>query len=232
MKDSKAQQDTLESMSQAVWYNQWTLNKFKAYLKGEILEVGSGIGNFTDDLTKFGKVWAIDINNKYVSETKKKIGKRGQAGFGDIEKGKYFFNDKKFNSIVCLNVLEHIKDDQSALNNLFNLLKPGGVLVLLIPAHQFLFGEIDRSIDHFRRYDKSKISQQLKKIGFKIIKSKRLNFLGALGWFIVGKLLKRNSVEQGNVRIFNLIAPLVLPVEDLFEPLIGTSILTICQKDE
>ncbi|MDP2684909.1 MAG: class I SAM-dependent methyltransferase, partial [bacterium] len=54
--------ETLESMSQAVWYNRWTLNKFKKYLNGDILEIGCGIGNFTKELAKYGKVWAIDIN--------------------------------------------------------------------------------------------------------------------------------------------------------------------------
>lgn len=220
---------TLESMSQAVWYNQWTVDKFKDFLYGDILEVGCGIGNFIDFLAKFGNVWAIDIEKEYISKIKKENIK-AKVGVGDIEKGKYFFNGQKFNSIVCLNVLEHIRNDQAALHNLNKLLKNKGKLILLVPAHQFLYGEIDRSIGHFRRYGKEKLHQDLKKAGFKIIKSNRLNFLGALGWFLAGRVLKETIVKQDKIKIFNLIAPLFLKLEGLIETPLGTSILVIAEK--
>lgn len=221
---------TLESMSKAGWYNKWLLGQFREFLSGDILEVGCGIGNFTDLLTQFGNVWAVDINSEYLKKTEDRFGGKVKVGFGDIEKAKYFLKNQRFECIVCLNVLEHIKDDSKALNNLFKLLKPQGVLILLLPAHQFLYGEIDKSIGHFRRYDKSGIRKKLEKIGFKIIKSKRLNFLGAFGWFIVGRVLKQKTVQEGNIKIFNLIAPLFLQIEKFVEPPIGTSILIIAQK--
>lgn len=221
---------TLESMSQAVWYNRWTLNKFKRSLKGDILEIGCGIGNFTKDLTKFGKVWAIDINKEYVDQTINNADNKTQAGLGNIEKGEFFFGNREFDSIVCLNVLEHIKDDNAAINNLFRLLKTGGKLILLVPAHQFLYGEIDRSIGHFRRYNKAGLIKKLTRAGFKIQSSRNLNFLGALGWFVAGKILKEKAVKEANIKIFNLAAPLALLLEDLFEPPIGTSILAVAEK--
>lgn len=221
---------TLENMSQAVWYNHWTLKKFEQNLKGDILEVGCGIGNFTNTLVRFGKVWAFDINNEHVKQTEKLVDRKIRVGFGDVENGKYFFNDQKFDTVVCLNVLEHIKDDSSALNNLFKLLKKEGRLILLVPAHQFLYGEIDKSIGHFRRYVKRQLISKLKQTGFKIVSSRSLNFLGALGWFIAGKVLRLNTVGETNIKIFNLIAPFILPLEDLFEPPIGTSILAVAKK--
>ncbi len=221
---------TLESMSQAVWYNQWTLNKFKKFLNGEILEVGCGIGNFTKTLVNYGKVWAIDINNEYIKKIQEQIKGNAQVGFGDIEKGEYFFQTRKFDTIVCLNVLEHIKDDVAAVNNLYKLLKKNGKLILLVPAHRFLYGEIDRSIGHFRRYDKIGLTKRLEKSGFKIILLRSINLLGALGWFMAGKILQKEIVGEGNIKIFNLIAPLVLPLENLIEPPIGTSILIVAKK--
>lgn len=223
-------QRTLESMSQTVWYNKWILEKFKEFLHGDILEVGCGIGNFTNELIRYGKVWAIDIDREYVTKTMKKVDGKAEVGFGDIEKGKYFFSGQKFDSIVCLNVLEHIKDDRSALNNLLNLLKPRGRLILLMPAHQFLYGEIDKSIGHFRRYDKSEINKKLINMGFQATKSRRLNFLGALGWFIAGKILKQVTVQEGNIKIFNLIAPILLQLENFIEPPVGTSIIIVAER--
>lgn len=221
---------TLGSMNQAVWYNQWTVDKFKQYLKGDILEVGCGIGNFTGFLNQYGKVWAIDVEKEYVIEIKQKLDGKVQVGIGDIEKGKYFFGNQKFDSIICLNVLEHIKNDTRALSNVYRLLKSGGKLILLVPSHQFLYGEIDRSIDHFRRYDKSKICEKLNEIGFKIIKSSRLNILGAIGWFVAGKVLKETVVKKGNIKIFNAVAPVLLWFENLIEPPLGISVLVIAQK--
>lgn len=227
---NKLGKDTLESMSQAVWYNQWTLKKFKSFLNGEILEIGCGIGNFTKSLTKYGKVWAIDIDPQGIEKTREVVNGRVRIGFGDLETNKFFFGNRKFDTIVCLNVLEHIKDDLKALKNLNKLLRPGGFLILLVPLHQFLYGQIDRSIGHFRRYSKSELNEILKKVGFKIIKSKRLNFLGGIGWFITGKILKENQVKEEKIKIFNFFAPLFLKVENLIEPPIGTSLLTIAQK--
>lgn len=220
---------TLESMSQAVWYNRWTVKKFEKYLYGEILEVGCGIGNFTQDLKKYGMVFAMDINPEYIKQTKLFI-KDNRVGLGDIEKGKYFFKNKKFDCIVCINVLEHINDDRKALKNMYKLLKKGGHLILLVPAFDFLYGEIDKSIGHFRRYNRKDLHGMLNVTGLKIIKSRLINFLGGLGWWISAKILSNNKVDESKIKIFNMIAPFVLPLEDIIEPPIGTSILIIAKR--
>lgn len=221
---------TLESMSQAVGYNQWTLGLFDKYLSGKILEVGCGIGNFTKTLTRYGEVFAIDIIDDYISETKRIAGKSARVGFGNIEKGRYFFSDRDFDCIVSINVFEHIENDQKSLRNLYLLLNKGGYLVSLVPAHKFLYGKIDQSIGHYRRYGTEEFISIVKAAGFKIIKCRKINLLGALGWWFFSNVLRNNKVKKGNISLFNLIAPFYLPLENLFEPPIGTSILTIAQK--
>lgn len=221
---------TLESMSQAVWYNRWTLEKFSKFLKGQILEIGCGIGNFSKLLLKYGELTAIDINDEYVNKAKKEIGESIKIGVGDIEKGKYFFQGKGFNTIVCINVLEHIKSDQKALKNIYDLLSSNGNLILLVPAHQFLYNLIDESIGHFRRYEREKLKKLLLENGFEILKIRNLNFIGSLGWFIGGKLFRDSNVGEGKIKIFNLIAPPFLLLENIFEPPFGTSILVVAKK--
>ncbi len=223
-------QRTLESMSQAAWYNQWTVKKFLPYIHGDILEVGCGIGNFTNYLVKLGRVYAIDIKRSYIRETKRLVKDKAEVGFGDIEKGKYFFKKKEFECIICINVLEHIKKDSGALANLHKLLKSKGFLILLVPAHDFLFGKIDEAIGHFRRYDKQKLKEELGGTGFKVISSRRINMLGAIGWWFSSKVFSEKIVSENQIKIFNLIAPFVLPLEDLKEPMFGTSILLVAQK--
>lgn len=221
---------TLESMSQAVWYNRWTLGKFAKFLSGQILEIGCGIGNFTKFLERYGEVKAIDVNNDYIKQATKLLNGKVQIGRGDIEKGQYFFKDIKFNTVVCINVLEHVKNDLQAIRNIYKLLKPGGTLILLVPAHAFLFSVIDQSIGHFRRYEKEELINILLQNGFEIKKISKLNLIGAIGWYISGKLFKKNEVNESKIAIFNLISPFFLLLENISEPPIGTSILVIAQK--
>lgn len=221
---------TLESMSQAIWYNRWTQNQFSKYLSGNILEIGCGIGNFSTYLTHYGKLTAIDINEDYIREAGEKVDGYAKVGQGDIEKGKYFFKEKIFNTIVCINVLEHIKDDTQALKNIYKLLSPGGYLILLVPTHKLLYNLIDESIGHFRRYERVKLQQKLKEKSFEISKIRNLNFLGGIGWYISGKLFKDSEVSDIKIKIFNFFSPFFLLLENIFEPPFGTSVLVIAQK--
>lgn len=230
MEPQNANHYTLESMSQSLWYNQWTLSKFVPYIKGDILEVGCGLGNFTKTLIRYGSVWAIDIDPYCISKTKDNSSCSTFIGFGDIEKGIYFFRKKMFTSIVCMNVLEHIKNDGKALQNMYSILAPNGYLVLLVPSHPQLFGSIDSSIGHFRRYVKKELITKVLLNGFSIIKTRRINFFGAIGWWLAGKIYKNSSVQKQKLQIFNFFAPFLLPVESIIEPPIGTSILLVAQK--
>lgn len=221
---------TLESMAEATWYNNWLVSKFKKYLKGMILEVGCGVGNFTSELLNYGQVYAIDLKEIYLEKTRKLTRGKARVGFGDIEKGNFFFGKEKFDSIVCLNVLEHIKNDKAALKNLCELLNPNGHLIIIVPAHPTLYGKIDQSINHFRRYTKSQFVKLVKDNGLKIVNAKRVNLLGALGWWFSGKILKRTIVDKGKIKIFNLLAPLFLRLESIVETPLGISVLIIAQK--
>ena len=221
---------SLESMNQAVWYNQWILNKIVKYLKNDILEVGCGIGNFTNSLIKYGKIWSIDIDQHPIKKTEKKLNKKVKIGYGDIEKGKYYFKKKYFDTIICFNVLEHIKNDENAVENLNKLLKKRGILLLVLPAHPKIYGSLDKHVGHFRRYEMNKLLSLLKSHNFDIILSKRINIIGALGWWFSGKVLKNTFVDLDKLSFFNKIAPFVLPIEDIIGTPIGISILVVAQK--
>jgi len=221
---------SLESMNQAVWYNQWILNKIVKYLKNDILEVGCGIGNFTNSLIKYGKIWSIDIDQHLIKKTEKKLNKKVKIGYGDIEKGKYYFKKKYFDTIICFNVLEHIKNDENAVENLNKLLKKRGILLLVLPAHPKIYGSLDKHVGHFRRYEMNKLLSLLKSHNFDIILSKRINIIGALGWWFSGKVLKNTFVDLDKLSFFNKIAPFVLPIEDIIGTPIGISILVVAQK--
>ncbi len=220
----------LENIDAIGWYNYWIVSRFAQYLKGDILEIGCGVGSFTKLLSGFGSLWAIDIEDEYLKKTKKEASKKVKVGFGDIEKSKFFFKDKQFDAIVCLNVLEHIQDDDKALKILNQLLKPGGILILLVPTHQFLYNEIDKLSGHFRRYEKNVLRKKLHQAHFEITSLKRLNFIGGLGWLLSGKIFKSTNIDRSKVKIFQYLAPPFIFLENLLEPPLGTSLLVITKR--
>jgi len=221
---------TLENMSVATWYNWWTTQKFEKYLKGTILDAGCGHGSFTKSLTDYGVVTAIDTDSHCIKKTKKLVGLQAKVGYGNIEENSYFFGKaKRFDSIVCINVIEHIQNDTKTVKNLISLLKPKGHLIILAPSHPFLHGSIDTAIGHYRRYTKSSISSLFSN-HMSIRFMRRINFFGAIGWFVSGKLLHTQHVSSRSLKIFNTLAPVILRAEDIIEPPIGTSILVIAQK--
>lgn len=226
----KVGRHTLEVMRLASWYNDWLFSFVKPYLGKEVLEIGAGIGNFTGLLLQDASLWAIDINEEYVNKLNKEFGREAKVGYGDVEKGKYFFKKKKFDTVICMNVLEHIKNDDKALKNMYSLLKMGGTLLLLVPANQFAFGGLDENLGHIRRYSKKEIMEKLEDVGYRIRTIRFLNFFGIWGWFLNSKLIKKSLLPENQLRLFDKLCPPFLNLEKFIEPPLGLSIFIVAEK--
>lgn len=218
---------TLEIMSQAPWYNNWLLSKIAPYLSGSILEVGAGIGNMTKYFMKYGKVTAIDYDRDYLPNLAKL---EVSSGFGDIENGKFFFKNKKFDTVVSTNVFEHIKNDNKSIANVYKLLNKGGKFVLMVPAHMWAYGTLDKELGHFRRYTTVGLSKQFREAGFTVIHSQYLNWFSVMGWIINGRVLKRKIIPLGQLKYFNFLAPIFLFPEKFIKPPFGQSVLIVGVK--
>lgn len=221
---------TLQVMRLAGWYNNWLFSFIEPHLGERILEVGVGIGNFTKLLSKKGEVTAIDIDRSYISKFKKAMGAKVQMGFGNIETGKYFFKKKKFDTVICLNVLEHIEKDKEALHNMLTLLQSRGKLTLLVPAHRFLYSRFDRNLGHYRRYDKLEVESYLKNVGFKEVKTRYLNWWAVLGWFVFLKLGGWSRMPKREVGIFNFLGRFFLWPEKYITLPLGLSVFAVAEK--
>jgi len=217
---------TLDVMRKAPKYNKWLFSFFRPFLGKSILEIGAGVGTFSDYFSKAGKLTAIDYNKEYIKILKKNF----DAGFGDIEKAKYFFKKRKFDTIVSLNVFEHIENDQKAINNCYTLLNDGGHICLLMPAHMLAYSDIDKNLGHFRRYTLKELEKKLKKSGFEIIESRYLNVLGLVGWFVSGKILRKDQLETDQLSLFDAISTPFLFLEKIFRSPLGLSVFVVARK--
>lgn len=214
----------------------WMYSEIKPYLRGDILEIGSGLGTYSEKITKDSKNYKIflsDINDDYLKKLKKIFqNQRINCIKLNLEKREDFLKiEQKFDSIIALNVLEHIKDDVGVLNYLYDLLRPQGRLIILVPAHKFLFNTIDTAIGHRRRYTKKEIKQKVAQTKFKIKKTFYFNAFSILGWYLNGNILKKGVLNEGVLVLFNKIVPLLKFIEKyLFFKKIGISLIAVLEK--
>jgi SAM-dependent methyltransferase len=218
-----------------VKFNDWLYSKMKPYLKGDILETGSGIGTFSEKIIRdfLGKVYLTEIDPFFLKELEKKfksprvtIAKLDLNNKEDFSKIKF-----KFDSIFSSNVLEHIKDDVLALKLIKNILKPRGVLVLLVPCHKFLFCDLDITEGHYRRYSKKELEEKAKKAGFKIKKAFWFNTFAIPGRFVNGNIFKSKKTHASSFGLFNKIILILRFFEEkIFKNIIGVSRIVVLEK--
>lgn len=195
-----------------------------------ILEIGSGIGLITEDLANIAPVTATDISKDFCSMLKEKFWYRPDIKVVNWDATQSSgLDDQKFDLIVAFNVLEHIKDDQEALENWRQMLNDEGQLVLLVPSSPGLFSNIDKAVGHYRRYEATKLKETLAK-NFEIQECTFGNSLGVFGWYLNGVLLKRQTLSKGLLTFYSFFKPFLRPVEAVLERFMGLNILVVCSK--
>ena len=229
----------LERIAEAPKFNEWMYKTISPFLNGEILEVGSGIGNISDYAIKDGKYITLsDYDPTYV---KLLIGKFSNAtqviDIIELDLAKETFQKEfsylaeRFETIFLLNVLEHIENDLEAVANLQFLLKPGGTLVVLVPSYHFLFSAIDQLLGHYRRYTIASLRPVIQMNDLIIKKAFYFNALGMAGWYW-NKVFKQTEISQHKMNLFNKLVPIAKRIDKLFCHKIGLSTIIVAQKPE
>lgn len=226
--------ETLDAISGAKSFNRWIFDTISPFCNGKILEIGSGIGNISSFFIQEGKdITLSDIRTSYCNELKHKFKPSNpQVELIDIAapnfetKYKHLLNS--FDSVFALNVIEHIKDDQQAIDNCMKLLKKGGHLIILVPAYQILYNEFDVALEHFRRYNKKGLNKLFK--DFYILKSFHFNFVAIFGWFVTGKLMRKKTIPSNQMKLFNSLIPIIKLVDKALLNKVGISVITVGKK--
>jgi SAM-dependent methyltransferase len=138
---------------------------------------------------------------------------------------------ERFDTIVCINVLEHVRDDVGALLELERLLVHGGTLALLVPAHASLYGAYDRVDGHWRRYGKAHLRTLLSHTRLRVLCLRHFNAAGALGWWVQYRLLRKSVHDQSQFGLMNRLIPLLRPLESWVEPPFGLSLVAVCRRE-
>ncbi|MGH7942436.1 MAG: class I SAM-dependent methyltransferase [Limisphaerales bacterium] len=219
------------ALSVADNYRKALVREFSAYLTGNVLEVGAGIGQITEALigkSDIKRFVSIEPHSNFYTQLLEKFPAHAIVR-GTIED---FKQDGDWDAVVSINVLEHIKDDERELKNYHNqLIRNSGILCLFVPARMEIYGQIDNDFGHFRRYVRPQLRRKLQFAGFEPVRLRYYNIAGYFAWWLNFCLLKKRRFNASSVRFFDrVIFPIVHGFESrICPPLVGQSLLAIAR---
>ena len=229
----------LEAMSFAVNYHRWILSIFEPFLGRRVVEVGAGTGSFSELLLerRLESLSLVEPSTEMYEQLCRRVDELKSVvtvkTYNDIfqQVADRIRSSEQPDSIIYVNVLEHIEDDVAELRITNNALERGGRLFIFVPALQWLHGSFDRQINHYRRYSKAELETKCVRAGFRVIASRYFDVLGVLPWWVKYRLLQSNKMDAGAVRFYDRrVVPIARTLESRLPPPLGKNVLLIVEK--
>lgn len=227
--------ETLEAIAAADRFNEWMYETIRPFCAGRILEIGSGIGNISKYFVSAGaNITLSDIRPVYCELLRKHFPSVQDIVMLDLVdpafETAYAQHIGTYDTVFALNVVEHIENDPLAIRNCYKLLKPGGRLIVLVPAYAQLYNRFDRELEHFRRYTRKKLNALLADERFVIEHSQYFNFMGIPGWYISGKLQRNKTIPKSQMSFYNKLVPVFRLIDRVIFNRIGLSVISVGKK--
>ena len=219
-----------ERFDDANFHINYCLSFIKKYIKGNILEIGAGCGSFTKNYYKsnFKNIFLTEKDEKNIFDLQKKFKKNSNIKISNLSVENI---NGKFDTILYLHVLEHIKDDVQEIENAKKKLNEGGYLVIMVPAHQKIFGNLDKAVGHFRRYEKKFFKTNL--LQLKLINLKYLDSMGYLLYYL-NKIFFKNETFPSKLKIFlwdKIFTPISMIIDFLTNYRYGKCIIAVYKRN-
>lgn len=217
-------------------YIAWQLDQFRPFLGARILEVGCGVGSVLAQLGDRELLMGVDVEQDILDFARSRFNGHARYEFAHLdvaalnESQLADLKQHRFDTVVCINVLEHVPDDERAMNAMADILVPGGTLNLLVPAHPMLYGPYDKMEGHFRRYTRKRLRELVSKAGLEAIRLYHFNAVGAAGWWVQYRLLRRQIHQQTHFQTIQRMLPALKAVESRLRPPFGLSLVAIARK--
>ena len=229
--EADVQQRVLEALEGAQNYNAWLADLIRPFVGESPIEVGSGIGTNARLLLERGvpKVTLSEPDETAAGDLRRRFAGDPRVEVRTVELVEA--SDAEFSACVALNVLEHIDDDVGALRGALRLVRPGGYVVMFVPAFAFAAGRFDRLIGHRRRYTRSTLAAVYVKAGVEVERVRYVNAPGLIAWFLAVRLLRQVPREGPLLRAWDgAIIPLVRRAERAWSPPFGQSVLAVGRR--
>lgn len=221
----------LETISGLSHFNRWMYETIRPHCFGRMLEVGSGIGNLSQCFVDEGHDLVLsDLRTPYVRRLQQSFPGHDvvsidlvHARFADV----YAHQLATFDTVFALNVVEHIADDVRALENCRRLVKPGGNVVILVPAYEWLHNELDVQLGHYRRYTRKTLVAAFERAGLEVTNTQYFNAVATLGWAVTGGLFARPEIPKAEATVFDRLVPLWKFADRLLAKRAGLSVIAV-----
>ena len=203
-------------------------DRIRPWVGDRVLEIGSGIGTLSAFLVDRARLVLTDTRAEYLDRLRQRFATRPNVSVARL----YLPNEhgavaeQRFDTVICLNVLEHVDDDLGSLAAIRKLLEPGGRLVLLVPALPALYGTIDQALGHHRRYTRAAITSKFEGTGFRVAHIEYFNLAGVPGWWLAGRVFRRSMIPAGSLKLYDALVPL-FRLERLLPWRVGQSLIAI-----
>ncbi len=199
--------DILDALAATGRFNAWMAETIQPYIGRRVLEAGAGIGNLTHILSKRRERYvAGDIEAEYLAQLRARFQHRPavEVRHCDLENPADFAPlSGAVDTVVCLNVLEHVEDDMLGLRNMYSVLERGGRAVVLVPHGPEIYGSLDKALGHFRRYSRDELQRKMEQTGFRVERILEFNRISRPPWYVTARILKRTTLSRFQLRIFD-----------------------------
>jgi glycosyltransferase involved in cell wall biosynthesis len=221
----------LGRLSRAPRFNAWMAEVIRPFCGHRVLEIGSGTGTLTRQLIPRRHYVASDVNPLYLQTLATLRADRPylEAQYTDVQDLETFpRHEDGFDTVVCLNVLEHVEDDHGALRNIRSVLSADGRAIVLVPRGERLFGTLDEVLGHKRRYSEQRVRALAASCGFEVQQIVSFNRVGTPAWWLNGKVLRRRHFGLVQIMALNALTPLFRKVDSAlpFPPLSLIAVMT------
>jgi SAM-dependent methyltransferase len=228
---------TLDTIAPLHRYHRFLWNAVSDHAGDRILEAGSGIGNISQFFLQRPHVWLTDVDETFLRNLRSRFESRPNVEVRRLDLTRPLGPDNcedlrdRADTAVAFNVVEHLEDDLQAFRTLGEALEPGGHLLVVIPAGPALYGALDEELEHIRRYRRADLEAVIAEAGFDIVSTTRANAIGALGWWLNGRILRRRHIPRFQARLNNLLVPL-LRLERALRIPFGLSLVVVARRRE
>jgi 2-polyprenyl-3-methyl-5-hydroxy-6-metoxy-1,4-benzoquinol methylase len=211
-------------------YADWIYRLIRPYLGERVLEVGAGHGALTERLRRDAHVTATDLSKRCIDALASRFAGDDHVEVMQADVAALGARRREFDSVVLVNVLEHIDDDVTALVELRDLLRPGGRICVFVPAFEGLYSDFDRRIGHRRRYRRSQLVTAFDRAGLGVVEARYVNTVGALAWWLTARQMGRVPTRPWSVQVYDRFVPTIRRLEADRNPRFGQSLLCVGER--
>ena len=221
-------------------YFTWIHEAIAPHVKGRVLEVGSGFGIFSDVLAAKHPLLATDQDERALEVLSRRFASNAGVRVARLDildeaSVRALAAKETVETVVSLNVLEHLEDDVLALEHMARLVGPGGRVIAFVPALESLYGSLDRLAGHFRRYDRPLLERRLRAAGLRPLAFRFFNMVGALGWYVNACVVPQTRLDaasvNGQARIYDrYVVRFASALERWIDPPFGQSMVAVSER--